>query len=403
MCASFPSPSVSPEQPHDHLREGEFHGPQRGDLWRLPLSAGHGLDDARGRLHARAVRRVSQVWTCANKMYFPADLRLKFLSNYQSGSSQSTLTLAALSCSPLSFVCYQHPGYRGQQYIMECERHSGDYQHWRNWGSHCQTPQIQSIRRIQHWEEDRLRLRQQPPSNPPPHTPDPHLYLSPPPLFLSLSSSPSSWLEAQQPPRPDSTPPLIYSRCQSVIRDNIALLKHRETHTPHTHRRHWHSHKCLFTRFKRSLHTHAQTHTCAVLSPEPSEDPEGEMKLQHGAVDWNKRPPPAAVALLGAAHRCCGTAQMCFVVVCRRLIHRLITNKLIFTSCPIVLLYKCVCESALTETWIKYKTHHLREYETPVKSVLLSTDDSACVWLNSVSVLIGLNCDGIKISTDTHD
>ncbi|CAG5990710.1 unnamed protein product [Menidia menidia] len=54
------------------------------------------------------------------------------------------------SCPPCSFVCYQYPGYRGQQYIMECERHSGDYQHWRNWGSHCQTPQIQSIRRIQH-------------------------------------------------------------------------------------------------------------------------------------------------------------------------------------------------------------------------------------------------------------
>ncbi|KAK6298487.1 hypothetical protein J4Q44_G00315420 [Coregonus suidteri] len=49
-----------------------------------------------------------------------------------------------------AFVCYQYPGYRGQQYIMECERHSGDYQHWKNWGSHCQTPQIQSIRRIQH-------------------------------------------------------------------------------------------------------------------------------------------------------------------------------------------------------------------------------------------------------------
>lgn len=33
---------------------------------------------------------------------------------------------------------------------MECERHSGDFQHWRNFGSHCQTPKIQSIRRIQH-------------------------------------------------------------------------------------------------------------------------------------------------------------------------------------------------------------------------------------------------------------
>lgn len=120
------------------------------------------------------------------------------------------------------------------------------------------------------------------------------------------------------------------------------------------------------------------------------------MKLQHGAVDRNKRPPPAAGALLGAADRCRGTAQMCFVVVCRRLIHRLITNKLIFTSCPIVLLYKRVCESALTETWIKYETHHLRIYETPVKSVLLSTDDRVCVWLNFVTVLIGLNCDSMK-------
>ncbi|MGH0179864.1 UNVERIFIED_CONTAM: hypothetical protein FKN15_002537 [Acipenser sinensis] len=59
------------------------------------------------------------------------------------------LTHPPLSLSP-SWVCYQYPGYRGYQYIMECERHSGDYQHWKNWGSHAQTPQIQSIRRIQH-------------------------------------------------------------------------------------------------------------------------------------------------------------------------------------------------------------------------------------------------------------
>lgn len=49
---------------------------------------------------------------------------------------------------------------------MECERHSGDYQHWRNWGSHCQTPKIQSIRRIRQWagtdqegQQWRLRLK----------------------------------------------------------------------------------------------------------------------------------------------------------------------------------------------------------------------------------------------------
>ncbi|XP_051982725.1 beta-crystallin A3-2-like [Xyrauchen texanus] len=49
-----------------------------------------------------------------------------------------------------AFVCYEYPGYRGQQYIMECDKHSGAYQHWKDWGSHCQTPRIQSIRRIQH-------------------------------------------------------------------------------------------------------------------------------------------------------------------------------------------------------------------------------------------------------------
>ncbi|KAL6472477.1 hypothetical protein MHYP_G00186650 [Metynnis hypsauchen] len=46
-----------------------------------------------------------------------------------------------------AFVCYQYPGYRGYQYIMECDRHVGEYKHFREFGSHCQTPQIQSIRR----------------------------------------------------------------------------------------------------------------------------------------------------------------------------------------------------------------------------------------------------------------
>jgi hypothetical protein len=52
---------------------------------------------------------------------------------------------------PLSFswVCYQFPGYRGYQYIMECDRHGGEYKHYREWGSHAQTFQLQSLRRIQ--------------------------------------------------------------------------------------------------------------------------------------------------------------------------------------------------------------------------------------------------------------
>ncbi|XP_051777275.1 beta-crystallin A4 isoform X2 [Erpetoichthys calabaricus] len=48
-----------------------------------------------------------------------------------------------------AWVCYQYPGYRGFQYIIECDRHSGEYKHWREWGSHAQTFQVQSIRRIQ--------------------------------------------------------------------------------------------------------------------------------------------------------------------------------------------------------------------------------------------------------------
>nr|XP_035156782.1 beta-crystallin A3 isoform X1 [Callithrix jacchus] len=48
-----------------------------------------------------------------------------------------------------AWVCYQYPGYRGYQYILECDHHGGDYKHWKEWGSHAQTSQIQSIRRIQ--------------------------------------------------------------------------------------------------------------------------------------------------------------------------------------------------------------------------------------------------------------
>uniref|UniRef100_A0A087YBJ2 Beta/gamma crystallin 'Greek key' domain-containing protein n=1 Tax=Poecilia formosa TaxID=48698 RepID=A0A087YBJ2_POEFO len=48
------------------------------------------------------------------------------------------------------FICPSFNSSRAPGYIMECERHSGDNQHWRNWGSHCQTPNTQSIKRIRH-------------------------------------------------------------------------------------------------------------------------------------------------------------------------------------------------------------------------------------------------------------
>ncbi|XP_006102060.1 beta-crystallin A4 [Myotis lucifugus] len=48
-----------------------------------------------------------------------------------------------------AWVCCQFPGYRGFQYVLECDHHSGDYKRFREWGPHAQTPQVQSVRRIQ--------------------------------------------------------------------------------------------------------------------------------------------------------------------------------------------------------------------------------------------------------------
>nr|XP_014424042.1 beta-crystallin A3 [Pelodiscus sinensis] len=48
-----------------------------------------------------------------------------------------------------AWVCYQYPGYRGYQYLLESDHHGGDYKHCREWGTHAQTFQVQSIRRVQ--------------------------------------------------------------------------------------------------------------------------------------------------------------------------------------------------------------------------------------------------------------
>ncbi|XP_061558633.1 beta-crystallin A3-like [Phycodurus eques] len=49
-----------------------------------------------------------------------------------------------------AFVCYQYPGYRGQRYVVEADCRGGEYKSYREFGSRAQSPQIQSIRRIQH-------------------------------------------------------------------------------------------------------------------------------------------------------------------------------------------------------------------------------------------------------------
>lgn len=79
-----------------------------------------------------------------------------------------------LYSSASSWVCYQFPGYRGYQYIMECDRHGGEYKHYREWGSHAQSFQVQSLRRIQEWEVQAVTkpdLKVWPPPPPPPASP----------------------------------------------------------------------------------------------------------------------------------------------------------------------------------------------------------------------------------------
>lgn len=49
-----------------------------------------------------------------------------------------------------SWVAYQYPGYRGYQYILERDRHSGEFRNYGEFGTQAHTGQLQSIRRVQH-------------------------------------------------------------------------------------------------------------------------------------------------------------------------------------------------------------------------------------------------------------
>ncbi|KAF7666028.1 hypothetical protein LDENG_00122850 [Lucifuga dentata] len=49
-----------------------------------------------------------------------------------------------------AWVAYQFPGYRGYQYILERDRHQGEYRHYNEYSTQAHTSQVQSIRRIQH-------------------------------------------------------------------------------------------------------------------------------------------------------------------------------------------------------------------------------------------------------------
>ncbi|KAJ8778990.1 hypothetical protein J1605_013224 [Eschrichtius robustus] len=58
--------------------------------------------------------------------------------------------VGSLKVSSGAWVAYQYPGYRGYQYVLEQDRHSGEFRNYSEFGTQAHTGQLQSIRRVQH-------------------------------------------------------------------------------------------------------------------------------------------------------------------------------------------------------------------------------------------------------------
>lgn len=65
------------------------------------------------------------------------------------GGSDAVSSHYGFLCYP-RWVAYQYPGYRGYQYILERDRHSGEFRTYSDFGTQAHTGQLQSIRRVQH-------------------------------------------------------------------------------------------------------------------------------------------------------------------------------------------------------------------------------------------------------------
>ncbi|MCI4386373.1 hypothetical protein PGIGA_G00061510 [Pangasianodon gigas] len=87
------------------------------------------------------------VWECENMMGRQWELCDDYPSLQAMGWHNNMI--GSMKVQSGAWVCYQYPGYRGYQYIMECDCHGGEYRYYREFGTHAHTPQIQSIRRIQ--------------------------------------------------------------------------------------------------------------------------------------------------------------------------------------------------------------------------------------------------------------
>uniref|UniRef100_A0A3B3SJ21 Beta-crystallin A2 n=1 Tax=Paramormyrops kingsleyae TaxID=1676925 RepID=A0A3B3SJ21_9TELE len=57
--------------------------------------------------------------------------------------------VASMKVNSGAWVAYQFPGYRGYQYILERDRHEGEYRNYNEYGTQAHSHQVQSIRRIQ--------------------------------------------------------------------------------------------------------------------------------------------------------------------------------------------------------------------------------------------------------------
>uniref|UniRef100_A0A452UYF7 Beta-crystallin A2 n=1 Tax=Ursus maritimus TaxID=29073 RepID=A0A452UYF7_URSMA len=58
--------------------------------------------------------------------------------------------VGSLKVSSGAWVAYQYPGYRGYQYVLERDRHSGEFRTYTEFGTQAHTGLLQSIRRVQH-------------------------------------------------------------------------------------------------------------------------------------------------------------------------------------------------------------------------------------------------------------
>nr|XP_055143831.1 beta-crystallin A2 isoform X1 [Symphalangus syndactylus] len=58
--------------------------------------------------------------------------------------------VGSLKVSSGAWVAYQYPGYRGYQYVLERDRHSGEFHTYSEFSTQAHTGQLQSIRRVQH-------------------------------------------------------------------------------------------------------------------------------------------------------------------------------------------------------------------------------------------------------------